>query len=59
MLNILPLFDIKEHNEDSTCECEPEILFINDEMIVIHNSFDGREAIENAYEILKEYDNES
>lgn len=36
----------------STCKCEPEVKFENGEMIIIHNSFDGREGLEMANEIL-------
>jgi hypothetical protein len=43
MFNILPTNDIDEHVEDSTCKCNPKIIFENGEMIIIHNSFDGRE----------------
>ena len=43
MINILPNNDLKEHIEDTTCECNPNLIFENGEMIVIHNSYDGRE----------------
>lgn len=43
MFNILPVNDIKPHIEDSTCECKPKVIFENGEMIVVHNSYDGRE----------------
>jgi len=46
MINILPINDIKPHTEDSTCECNPDVIFENGEMIVVHNSFDGRERKE-------------
>lgn len=45
-LHILPINDIKEHQELSTCECGPRIEFENGEMIIVHNSFDGREKYE-------------
>ena len=54
MTNILPINDLKEHIEDSTCECLPNVVFENGEMIVIHNSFDGREIIEEKEADLKE-----
>ena len=53
MTNILPINDSKEHTEDSTCECCPTVTKEDGEMIIIHNSFDGREAVEWAEEILK------
>jgi hypothetical protein len=44
-INIIPLNDSKEHEELTTCECCPSVQFENGEMIIIHNSFDGREII--------------
>ena len=45
--NLLPVKDLKEHEESTTCECEPKVEFQeNGDMLIIHNSFDGREAIE-------------
>jgi len=46
MYNILPINDLKEHIEDSTCECKPKVIFENGEMIIVHNSYDGREFVE-------------
>ena len=46
MINILPINDIKEHIESSICECKPRVEFENGEMIIIHNSYDGREFME-------------
>lgn len=43
MYNILPVNDIEEHTEDSTCKCKPKVIFEGSEMIIVHNSFDGRE----------------
>lgn len=54
MINIIPINDSKEHTEDSTCECCPMIVEEGSEIIIVHNSFDGREAIEWAEEILKD-----
>lgn len=51
--HILPTNDLKDHEESTTCECEPKVEFQeNGEMLVIHNSFDGREAVEMANEII-------
>lgn len=53
MISILPLNDRKSHEESTTCDCDPSIEFTEQgDMIVCHNSFDGREAIEIANEIL-------
>lgn len=51
MYNILPINDIENHTEDSTCKCNPKVIFESGEMIIIHNSFDGREFKE---ELIKE-----
>lgn len=52
MINVYPINDLKEHELSSTCECVPRIEVENGEMILIHNSFDGREGLEKANEIL-------
>lgn len=44
MINIIPIDDIKEHIEDSTCHCFPMVEILeNGEIMIIHNSYDGRE----------------
>lgn len=50
--HVLPINDIKVHEESTTCECEPKVIHENGNMIVVHNSFDGREGVEWANEIL-------
>lgn len=51
--HILPTNDIKEHTEETTCECEPRIEIVNGDMLIIHNAYDNREIIEKVEEILK------
>lgn len=46
MINIIPLNDLEEHIEFSICNCHPNIIFENGEMIIVHNSFDNREKKE-------------
>jgi hypothetical protein len=55
MINIIPVNDLEEHEESSTCKCGPKVLHENGNMIFVHNSFDGREAVERANEILTNY----
>jgi hypothetical protein len=45
MIHVFPVNDLKEHDIESTqCTCIPQIIIEPDcDMIVIHNSFDGRE----------------
>jgi hypothetical protein len=38
----------------STCACQPKVIFENGEMIVVHSSWDGREAVEEFYAALEE-----
>lgn len=40
--HVLPINDLREHDETSQCWCKP----IYDEGIYIHNSMDGREKFE-------------
>lgn len=42
--------DLKPHKLESTCECCPRLIMENGEMILVHNSFDGREIIEQLIE---------
>ena len=44
--HILPIDDIKEHEESAYCDCYPRIEPHGLNNVVIHNSFDGREALE-------------
>lgn len=45
--NILPMNDLKEHIEESICECGPSVEILeNGDMMIIHNSYDGREILE-------------
>jgi len=45
--HILPINDLKEHEDLSTCECEPKVeIQENGDLLIVHNAFDGREAIE-------------
>ena len=51
--HVHPVEDKKEHDTESfTCHCNPEIKTQDGNMIIIHNSYDGREGVEWANEIL-------
>ena len=54
MINITPINDIEPHEESSTCHCEPNIIVENGEIIVVHNSFDGREGVEWVNQLLND-----
>jgi uncharacterized protein YlzI (FlbEa/FlbD family) len=51
-INICPINDIKPHTFNSTCECNPDVIIENGEMLIVHNSFDGRELVEEAENII-------
>ncbi len=52
MIHVYPLGDLETHVLEGTqCKCNPRIETEN-EIIVVHNSFDGREAVERANSIL-------
>lgn len=59
MINIIPKDDIIPHVEFMFCNCGPKIKEHNGNTIIIHHSFDGREQLEEAYEILNGKKNEN
>jgi hypothetical protein len=52
-IHTIPCDDLEEHEESTTCKCEPRVTCYPDGGIhVLHNSFDGREGLEQAMEVL-------
>lgn len=51
-IHVTPNNDTKIHSLTHTCHCEPRIEQEGGNMIIIHNSFDGREGVEQVNEIL-------
>ena len=49
--HVLPIKDDSDHTVDSTCECHPRV-DLEDGLVIIHNSFDGREVLEEANRII-------
>ena len=44
IIHIVPLDDLKEHTDESTCECGPEVEILESgDIMIIHNAYDGRE----------------
>lgn len=44
ILHIIPVNDLKEHTESSTCECEPEVEVLESgDILVKHNAYDKRD----------------
>jgi hypothetical protein len=58
MLHVHPLNDSAQHDlsdTGNTCKCNPRVIIeFDSEIIVVHNSFDGREGVEWANELLKQ-----
>lgn len=46
--HVLPVNDLKEHEESENCNCGPETEYYENGMVIIHNSYDGREIVEEA-----------
>lgn len=58
MIHVLPINDEREHEETTMCWCGPHVEWSDHETdeaysegLVIHNSADGRELVEQAEEI--------
>lgn len=52
MIHVLPINDEREHIEEgTTCWCDPQLITDEPELIVVHNSADGRELVEQAEDI--------
>lgn len=53
--HVTPTNDLESHEEATTCKCDPRVEHVNGNMVVIHNSFDGREGVEWVEEVLKTF----
>lgn len=55
-VNVYPLDDLQEHNIDGAngvyCECAPDVEVIGSNLLIIHHSFDHREILEDAIDIM-------
>ena len=56
MIHVIPVNDIKSHEESVHCHCKPKVDWDLD--VVVHNAFDHREAVEIANQILRGSENE-
>jgi hypothetical protein len=45
-IHVLPIHDLREHEDTRTCWCQPTLRQESGAMMVIHQSADGRELIE-------------
>ena len=61
--HVVPLNDLEDHDAECMhrpygfhplchCKCNPRHEVVGEGMVVVHNSFDGREGVEWANEIL-------
>ena len=51
-VNVMPENDLKPHIESADCACEPTVEVIGASLLIIHNSYDHREIIEQAIDIM-------
>ena len=52
MINVIPINDIIPHQEHEACMCNPIVEYKEAEpIIIIHNSFDGREYLEQSQQL--------
>ena len=45
-IHVLPVDDIKSHEENTKCHCNPKLEVIGANLLIVHNAFDHREIIE-------------
>jgi hypothetical protein len=45
-VHVIPVNDMREHDEQPGCWCEPRVEAEGEGVVIIHNSMDGRELIE-------------
>jgi len=45
-IHVLPLNDLREHDETRTCWCQPKVERVDGGVVVTHQSADGRELVE-------------
>lgn len=51
--HVLPVNDNEEHEESTSCRCNPSMIYSNGSIIIVHDAFDGRLGIEWVNELLK------
>lgn len=55
VFHVYPVNDLKEHLTDGdSCHCDPETRVVENGILIVHNSYDGREIREQLIEDLKE-----
>lgn len=46
VLHVLPAEDLEPHLESSACKCAPSVNAVEGGLLIIHNSYNGREFFE-------------
>jgi hypothetical protein len=54
--HIIPVNDLREHEDSSTCRCHPSVEKDEEsgDLFIVHNSYDGREIKEEFIENIKD-----
>ncbi len=48
--HVIPVDDIVPHEHSTECVCGPKVEVVDGDLVVVHNSLDGRERGEGAWE---------
>lgn len=55
--HVTPINDVEQHMESSTCNCNPKSEILeNGDIMITHNSFDGRKLIERLIDEVNQED---
>ena len=57
--DVLPIGEEDNHSRGPGCVCDPKVDLVGAYVLTVHNSFDHREIIEQALEILRGEENET
>ena len=50
--HVYPLEDLLPHNtDDSDCRCDPKFIVVGGILVVVHNSYDGREGLDSVEQV--------
>jgi hypothetical protein len=45
-IHVMPRDDLREHEESEFCACKPKVKYTGEGRVIVHNSYDGREVLE-------------
>ena len=52
-VDVIPIDDLRKHTPGSHCLCNPMVEVVGANLVIVHNSYDHREAVEWAEESLR------